>query len=242
MKILFLIIIFFQITHVNADEIYNLLRIPNLEVYKFKSDNNIRYLNSKKNFKIGVNNNISCNKSYPQNLNNKFPITKKNIDFYNSTFLNKISLKYIVLCEDLFVSEINTGGIPDTEKRTLILDINFNAKYFERMIHHEIFHMIQKSNVEIFDESRFSSFNDVNFRYDECSTCSDRLNLDLYNDTNGFLTEYSKSIASEDMAEIFSFLMTDKVNIETLIKKDKILEKKVTFIKSGILKIDKNIL
>ena len=242
MKILFLIIIFFQITHVNADEIYNLLRIPNLEVYKFKSDNNIRYLNSKKNFKIGVNNNISCNKSYPQNLNNKFPITKKNIDFYNSTFLNKISLKYIVLCEDLFVSEINTGGIPDTEKRTLILDINFNAKYFERMIHHEIFHMIQKSNMEIFDESRFSSFNDVNFKYAECSTCSDRLNLDLYNDTNGFLTEYSKSIASEDMAEIFSFLMTDKVNIEALIKKDKILKKKVTFIKSGILKIDKNIL
>ena len=242
MKILFLIIIFFQITHVNADEIYNLLKIPNLEVYKFKNDNNIRYLNSKKNFKIGVNNNISCNKSYPENLGNKFPIIQKNINFYNSAFLNKISLKYIVLCEDLFVSEINTGGIPDTEKRTLILDINFNAKYFERMIHHEIFHMIQKSNMEIFDESRFSSFNDVNFKYAECSTCSDRLNLDLYNDTNGFLTEYSKSIASEDMAEIFSFLMTDKTNIEALIKKDKILEKKVTFIKSGILKIDKNIL
>ena len=242
MKILFLIIIFFQITHVNADEIYNLLKIPNLEVYKFKNDNNIRYLNSKKNFKIGVNDNISCNKSYPKNLSNKFPIIQKNINFYNSVFLNKISLKYIVLCEDLFVSKINTGGIPDTEKRTLILDINFNAKYFERMIHHEIFHMIQKSNMEIFDESRFSSLNDVNFKYAECSTCSDRLDLDLYNDTNGFLTEYSKSIASEDMAEIFSFLMTDKVNIETLIKKDKILEKKVTFIKSGILKIDKNIL
>ena len=242
MKILFLIIIFFQITHVNADEIYNLLKIPNLEVYKFKNDNNIRYLNSKKNFKIGVNDNISCNKSYPKNLNNKFPIIQKNINFYNSAFLNKISLKYIVLCEDLFVSDINTGGIPDTEKRTLILDINFNTKYFERMIHHEIFHMIQKSNMEIFDESRFSSFNDVNFKYAECSTCSDRLNLDLYNDTNGFLTEYSKSIASEDMAEIFSFLMTDKTNIEALIKKDKILEKKVTFIKSGILKIDKNIL
>ena len=242
MKILFLIIIFFQITHVNADEIYNLLKIPNLEVYKFKNDNNIRYLNSKKNFKIGVNDNISCNKSYPKNLGNKFPIIQKNINFYNSTFLNKINLRYIVLCEDLFVSKINTGGIPDTEKRTLILDINFNAKYFERMIHHEIFHMIQKSNMEIFDESRFSSFNDVNFKYAECSTCSDRLNLDLYNDTNGFLTEYSKSIASEDMAEIFSFLMTDKTNIEALIKKDKILEKKVFFIKSGILKIDKNIL
>jgi len=242
MKILFLIIIVFQITHVNADEIYNLLKIPNLEIYKFNNNNNIRYLNSKKDFKIGVDNNISCNKSYPKNLDNKFPIIQKNIDFYNSDFLNKISLKYIVLCENLIVSEINTGGIPDNQKRTLILDINFNEKYFERMIHHEIFHMIQKSNMEIFDENHFSSFNDVDFKYAECSTCSERLNLDLYKVTNGFLTEYSKSVPSEDMAEIFSFMMTDKINLDELIKKDKILEKKVTFIKSGILKIDKNLL
>ena len=242
MKILFLILIVFQITHINADEIYNLLKIPNLEIYKFKTDNNIRFLNSKKNFKIGVNNNISCNKSYPQNLDNKFPIIQKNINFYNSDFLNKINLRYVVLCEDLFISEINTGGIPDTEKRTLILDINFNTKYFERMIHHEIFHMIQKSYVEIFDENHFSSFNDVNFNYAECSTCSDRLNLDLYDVTNGFLTEYSKSIVSEDMAEIFSFMMTDKIKLKKLIKKDKILEKKVIFIKSAISKIDNNVL
>ncbi len=148
----------------------------------------------------------------------------------------------MVLCEDLLISEINTGGIPDTEKRTLILDINFNTKYFERMIHHEIFHMIQKSHVEIFDENHFSSFNDVNFNYAECSTCSDRLNLDLYDVTNGFLTEYSKSIVSEDMAEIFSFMMTDKIKLKKLIKKDKILEKKVIFIKSAISKIDNNVL
>ena len=242
MKILFLIIIIFQITHINADEIYNLLKIPNLEIYKFKNNNNIRYLNSKKDFKIGVDDNISCNKCYSKNLDNKFPIIQKNIDFYNSDFLKKISLKYIVLCENLIVSEINTGGIPDNQKRTLILDINFNEKYFERMIHHEIFHMIQKSNMEIFDENHFSSFNDVDFKYAECSTCSERLNLDLYEVTNGFLTEYSKSVPSEDMAEIFSFMMTDKINLDELIKKDKILEKKVTFIKSGILKIDKNLL
>ena len=77
---------------------------------------------------------------------------------------------------------------------------------------------------------------------DRCSTCSERLNLDLYEVTNGFLTEYSKSVPSEDMAEIFSFMMTDRINLDELIKKDKILEKKVTFIKSGILKIDKKLL
>ena len=114
--------------------------------------------------------------------------------------------------------------------------------YFERIIHHEVFHMIQGSHIEHFDEVKFSSFNHISFNYAKCSTCSDRLNLDLYEKTDGFLTEYSKSIPSEDMAEIFSFLMTDKETIEDKINSDKILNNKVNFIKLNLAKIDKNIL
>ena len=143
---------------------------------------------------------------------------------------------------DLFISEINTGGIPDTQKRTLILDINFNQKHFERMIHHEIFHMIQSSHQNYFDEELFSNLNEPNFTYAECSTCSDRLNLDLYENTKGFLTEYSKSIPSEDMAEIFSFLMTNKSKVNEITQKDNILKNKVELIKSGLSKIDNDIL
>ena len=242
MKILILFVFIFQISFVNADEIYNLIKIPNLEIYKLNNDNNIRYLSAKGNFKIGVNKNIACEEVNINNLNTKFPLIEKNLNRYNSHFLNKIKLKYIVFCENLFISEINTGGIPDNENRTLILDINFNKKYFERMIHHEIFHMIQNTHIEYFDEKKFSSFNLTSFNYAECSTCSDRLNLDLYEKTDGFLTEYSKSIPSEDMAEIFSFLMTDKETIEVKINNDKILSKKVNYIKLNLAKIDKNIL
>ena len=242
MKILLLFILIFQISYVKADEIYNLIKIPNLEIYKLKNDNNIRYLSAQGNFKIGINKNISCDKVNINNLNSKFPLIEKNLNRYNSNFLNKIKLKYIVFCENLFISEINTGGIPDSKNRTLILDINFNKKYFERMIHHEIFHMIQNSHTNFFDENEFSSFNETSFNYAECSTCSDRLNLDLYENTDGFLTEYSKSIPSEDMAEIFSFLMTDKNTIKEKIKNDKILYNKVNFIKFSLAKIDKNIL
>ena len=242
MKILFLFILIFHISHVNADEIYNLIKIPNLEIYKLKNDNNIRYLSAKGNFKIGVNKNIACDKVNINNLDTKFPLIEKNLNQYNSNFLNRIKLKYIVFCENLFISEINTGGIPDNKNRTLILDINFNQKYFERMIHHEIFHMIQNSYRKVFDENEFSSFNEDSFNYAECSTCSDRLNLDLYENTDGFLTEYSKSIPSEDMAEIFSFLMTDKNIIKEKIKNDRILSNKVNFIKFSLAKIDKNIL
>ena len=242
MKILILFVFIFQISCVNADEIYNLLKIPNLEIYKLKNNNNIRYLSAKGNFKIGINKNITCEEVNINNLNTKFPLIEKNLNRYNSNFLNKIKLKYIVFCENLFISEINTGGIPDNKNRTLILDINFNKKYFERMMHHEIFHMIQNTHIEYFDEDRFSSFNPKSFNYAECSTCSDRLNLDLYEKTDGFLTEYSKSIPSEDMAEIFSFLMTDKKTIEDKIDNDKILSNKVNFIKLNLAKIDKNIL
>jgi len=242
MKILILFILLFHISYVNADEIYNLLKIPNLEIYKLKNDNNIRYLNAKGNFKIGVNKNITCDKVNLNNLNSKFPLVEKNINLYNSSFLNKIKLKYIIFCQNLSISEINTGGIPDNKNRSLILDINFNQKYFERMIHHEIFHMIQNTHTKYFNEDKFSSFNQTSFNYSECSTCSDRLNLDLYENTDGFLTEYSKSIPSEDMAEIFSFLMTDKKTIKDKISKDKILSKKVNFIKLNLAKIDKNIL
>ncbi len=242
MKVIFLFIILFQFFHVNADEIYNIIKIPNLEIHKLKNENNIRYLNAKRDFKIGVDDNITCNKTDKENLNTKFPVIERNIKRYNSKFLKKINLKYIVFCEGLFISNINTGGISDNKNRSLILDINFNEKYFERMIHHEIFHMIQNSYEDNFNDQKFSLFNNSDFEYSKCSTCSDRLNLDLYENTNGFLTEYSKSIPSEDMAEIFSFLMVNKNLIEEKIKKDFILNNKVNFIKTNIFKIDENIL
>ena len=91
MKIILLFILIFQFSHVNADEIYNLIKIPNLEIYKLKNENNIRYLNVKGDFKIGVDGNITCNKTNKENLNTKFPVIERNIKRYNSKFLKKIN-------------------------------------------------------------------------------------------------------------------------------------------------------
>ena len=238
MRLLLILLLTLQINSLKADEIFNLLKIPNLEVYKLNSSNGLKYLNAKKNFKIGFENNIRCNKANKKNLDKKSFIISKNLSIYKKDFLNKINLRFVVLCENLYISEINTAGIPDHKKRTLILDINFNEKYFERVIHHELFHIIQNNFKSIFDEKIWSNFNDKAFEYAECSTCSDRLGLDLYDKTNGFLTEYSKSIASEDMAEVFSFIMTDKLKIKKIVNEDSILSNKIEFIKNGILKIE----
>jgi len=226
----------FILTQAQANTIYNLIKIPNLEIYEIDAKNKLRYLYAKQPFTIGVDNNINCFNSEKKILDTKYKIIKKNLDIYNQRFLKKINLKYIVLCEDLSISKINTAGIPDNVMKTLILDVKFNEKYFERVIHHEVFHIINDSYKEIFDEKIWSNFNVKDFKYAKCSTCTDKVGLETYKNTNGFFTEYSRSTASEDMAEVFSHLMTGS----SLNNNDSILEKKIQFIKNNLLKIDQN--
>ena len=237
MKLFKLILLYlFLISPLKADTIYELIKIPNLEIYNIKTENKLRYLYAKQPFTIGIDNNINCYESSKKDLDQKYKIIEKNLNRYSKDFLKKINLKYIVLCEDLSISGINTAGIPDNIMKTLIVDIKFNEKYFERVLHHEVFHIINDSYKSIFDEKIWSNFNPKEFNYAECSTCTKKVDLTTNPKPNGFITEYSQTTASEDMAEVFSHLMygilPDKI--------DPILEKKIEFIKKGILEIDKN--
>ena len=103
-----------------------------------------------------------CNKSNKNNLNKKFPLIKENLEKYDSEFLKKINLRFVVLCENLSISGINTAGIPDQKKGVLILDLNINEKYFERAIHHEIFHIIYDSFEYLFDQTTHLVFYEIN--------------------------------------------------------------------------------
>ena len=237
MRIFKLILLyFFLIWTVQADTIYELIKIPNLEIYNIKTDNKLRYLYAKQSYTIGIDNNINCHKPSKQDLEQKYGIIEKNLNRYSKNFLKKINLRYIVLCKDLSISGINTAGIPDSKMKTLILDVKFNEKYFERVIHHEVFHIINDSYKNIFNKKIWSSFNPSEFNYAKCSTCTKKLGLDTYLKPNGFITEYSQSTASEDMAEVFSHLMYGGIPN----KIDPILKKKIEFIKINIVKIDKN--
>ena len=233
-----ILVVFIFITPIKANTIYNLIKIPNLEIYEINTKNKLRYLYATKPFKLGLNikKNISCDNSNKKVLHQKYKIINKNLNRYSSKFLKKLNLKYIVLCENLSIGEIKTAGVPNMTMRTLILDIGFNKKYFERAIHHEVFHIINDSYRKFFNESEWKNFNKKNFKYTECSTCNNKWNLDRYSETKGFFTEYAKSTASEDMAEVFSHLMfyQNDNNID-----DPIINKKIRFIKEGMSKIDK---
>ena len=235
MRIFKLILLsFILITPVKANTIYNLIKIPNLEIYELKTPNNLKYFYAEKPFQLGIQKNISCTNSSKQTYDEKYKIISNNLNRYSKQFLKKINLKYIVMCENLSISGINTAGIPDHLMKTLIIDLNFNEKYFERVIHHELFHVINDGFKDLFNEEEWKSFNNKNFEYADCSTCSKKLGLDTYQNTNGFFTEYSKTIPSEDMAEVFSHLIIDRYQNTN----DNVINKKVEFIKNKLKKID----
>ena len=239
LKIIFLI--FILISSANANTIFYLIKIPNLEIHSSKSINGLKYLKAIKPFDVGIkDNNVSCFNSSEKNIEKKLPIIEKNLNKYSSIFLNKINLKYIVMCEDLSVSQIRAAGVPNIITRTLVVDIKFNDEHFERVLHHEIFHMIDESHKEKFLYEEWKNFNNSEFKYAECSTCSDRLGLSLLKQDKGFVTEYSMSTPSEDMAEVFSFLMINKKMIEDKASMDPILNNKILLIKKNILKIHEN--
>jgi hypothetical protein len=225
---------FILIVPVKANTIYNLIKIPNLEIYELKTSNNLKYFYAEKPFRLGVQKNIECKNSDKKTYDEKYQIISKNLNRYSKEFLRKINLKYIVMCENLSISGINTAGIPDHIMKTLILDLKFNEKYFERVIHHELFHIINDGFKKLFNENEWIQFNDPNFKYADCSTCSEKLGLDTYKNTKGFFTEYSMTIPSEDMAEVYSHLISG--NYKTL--NDKILNKKIEFIKDKLNEID----
>jgi len=235
MKIFKLVLIsFFLISTANSNSIYSLIKIPNLEIYELKTPNKLKYFYAEKPFRLGVRKNIACSNSDKETYDQKFQIIFKNLNRYSAEFLKKINLKYIVMCENLSISGINTAGIPDHVMKTLIIDLKFNEKYFERVIHHELFHIINDGFKDLFNEEEWKKFNDPNFKYANCSTCSKNLGLDTYKNTNGFFTEYSMTIPSEDMAEVYSHLISG--NYKT--SDDKILNKKIKFIKDKLNEID----
>ena len=233
-----LLLIFF-ITPLKANTIYNLIKIPNLKIYEINTKNKLKYFYAARPFRLGTQKNIVCSNTNKKNLKIKYKIISNSLERYSNNYLKKINLKYIVLCENLSISELYTAGIPDNIMKTLILDIRFNENHFERVIHHEVFHIIYLQHKEIFNDKDWIKFNNSKFKYAECSTCTKNIGLERYEETKGFLTEYSKSTASEDMAEVYSHMIfLTKKKIDRIRQLDSILDNKISYIESKIKQID----
>ena len=74
-KLILLCLFLFSKAHANT--IYELIKIPNLEVYNIKTENKLRYLYAKQPFTIGVDNNINCFNSTKKRFKTKICYYRK---------------------------------------------------------------------------------------------------------------------------------------------------------------------
>ena len=84
-KIILSILIF--ISPANANTIFYLIKIPNLEIHYSKSANGLKYLKAMKPFNVGIrDNNVSCFNSTEKDIEKKMPLIEKNLNKYSSIF------------------------------------------------------------------------------------------------------------------------------------------------------------
>ena len=94
---------------------------------------------------------------------------------------------------------------------------------------------------KFFPDAVWAKFNNPSFYYSGSSTNPEAFSLAKLSNTNGFFSEYAKFSISEDMAETFSFINSRKKYVSEVINSDVILNKKVIFIKEGMLNIKKSL-
>ena len=125
MKLNFYIILLLLLSFVvKADQILELIKIPNLILHKLENKNSLAYLKPEKDFFVGSNfKNVSCKKNQSQNLNKKFLETQRSFNRYNDNFFKTIKLKYIVLCSELEIAGIPALGFANPKMNTLIFNI-----------------------------------------------------------------------------------------------------------------------
>ena len=81
MRIFKLVLIsFFLTTSAYSNSIYNLIKIPNLEIYELKTPNKLKYFYTTKPFRLGIQKNIACNNSDKKTYDEKYQIISKNLD------------------------------------------------------------------------------------------------------------------------------------------------------------------
>ena len=87
-----LLLIFF-VTPVKANTIYNLIKIPNLEIYEINTKNKLKYFYAVRPFRLGTQKNIVCSNANKKDLEEKYKIIYKNLNRYSYDYLKKLIIR-----------------------------------------------------------------------------------------------------------------------------------------------------
>ncbi len=144
--------------------------------------------------------------------------------------LEKLNLKYLVLCDGAESRGKKIGGIPIPPLNLLMLSVaGTDSNHFQHLVIHELYHFI---------EYRFNAFEDATWKKQfprGYKNSYEGINKKtVIGQTNlGFINDYARSFPHEDRAELFASLLINPGKLIGYANKnnDILLKKKIQFIK-----------
>lgn len=157
---------------------------------------------------------------------------------YPKTFLQRAGVKRIVVCKGL-----SACGSADTGGKTVYYNYTaFNNAYSKKVIHHELYHMIEArfNRSPYYKDPVWIAFNDSEFKYvkrvggfDPAKSNQEK----QFHPREGFVTAYATSALEEDKAEVYAALFVEEISacLHDWIIEDEILKNKVNYMKDFLL-------
>ncbi|MHC4938343.1 MAG: putative zinc-binding metallopeptidase [Planctomycetota bacterium] len=159
---------------------------------------------------------------------------------YPKEFVRRSGLRALVLCGGLMFNGQKRAALPDRGRWVVIYDVTAAPRqpaYARHVIHHEYFHLIDwVGSSWKWRIPQWKKLNAQGFKYGKGGRTMQHDNTawSLATGTKGFLNRYSQSSVSEDMAEVFAFLMTRPKEVARRAEQDEILKAKVRVMKSHL--------
>ena len=222
----------------------NLLLISGLKINSKVVDkkNGIIFLKNSKNFKIS---DTTCKKN-TTNYDMIINTYKNEINIYPSDFLNKSGLKFIMICEELLISDRKVAaavvGHHDQSlgvmyiSAPIVMDNIKQLDYVKHIFHHELYHLIDSQLTSWNVDSKWNKINKSSYSKDTVL-----IEYSLDNSVKGFISGYARFNEREDKAELYAFLIKKNKEVKKLLNEDKVLFDKAKLLISRLKSISSSI-
>jgi hypothetical protein len=159
---------------------------------------------------------------------------------YDKKFLKSAGLKRVILVDDITMNSNGQAvlGFADILTGDLYLNIDgarAQTGLIKSTIHHEIGHMAFYAayGSSMYDLQSWPSVSNYS---ETTSSYSSGYSFPV----DGYVSTYAQTSVAEDMAEVYSYIMTDEYNgdLQSAIEADSVIAQKVTNVKSAISLVD----
>lgn len=162
---------------------------------------------------------ISGRQTSPDRLEHYARLLYGELSFYPDALVTRMGLRRIVLCADLTVDGLPRGGLSYKENGTLFLEASRGASvpiYQQKVIHHELFHMIdiidgRRDGELVYADKEWTNLNSGGRKAYTGETeglANDETAWHLFIESPGFITHYSTIDVAEDKAEVYANMIT----------------------------------